>query len=382
MGANVLRSAAHMPRQNSISKLINHYNNNNLQTMRSFSYKFDPPTSSNNKVTLLGVGLAGITAGILIGGFGIHVDVSPVDNSLGISVGPPRPSNQLYLMHLAASKQILDEMIDSGLFLSLAAQNSQAQEIAAERYLVGIANYFNIQCLNDPNSSYVNKLKELKRALSQLKRVVHVKRDTDEKGELYEFLKYDDDGMSCVVKGPLHLGQGLNGLNNYLSEDSSHEGAEIITVKRNDVYFNNKTPVECHDLDGKNSHCNGKIGTVVGTKGDDVLVSFEDPALRAECIPRGNLRVVNKLPLIREDVPFPLVPPNTPVICQGLKFDYEKHLNDKRGTVLSVDENNNSAIVAFEDPNLPDTKVHLKNLFLSRELPKRFMPSIPKSKDK
>jgi len=324
------------------------------------------------------VGLAGITAGILIGGFGIHADVSP--DSLGISVGPPKPSNQLYSMHLAATTRILNEMIVAGVFLALAAQNSQAPEIAAERYLTAAANYYNIQCLTNPNYPK-NQLNESKRALSQLKRMVLVKRDNDKKGELYEFLKYDDDGTSCVVKGPIHLGSDpKEGRDGYLSEDS-YEGAKVITVKRKDVYFMDKTPVECQGLVGEESPLNGKIGTVSDTKDDDVLVSFEDRALRAESIPRGNLRVVSKLPLIREDISW-FVPSNTPVVCQGLVSDHEKHLNNKRGTVLGVDENNNSAIVVFEDPNLPDTKVHVKNLFLSKELPTRFMPSIPKSKDK
>ena len=142
-----------------------------MQSVRSFSYKFDPPTSSNNKVTLLlGVGL-GFTAGILIGGFGIHVNVSPVDSlgiSLGISVGPPKPSNQLYSMHLAATRRILDEMVVAGVFLALAAQNSQAPEIAAERYLTAAANNINIRCMTNPNNPK-NQLNEMTKALSQLK---------------------------------------------------------------------------------------------------------------------------------------------------------------------------------------------------------------------
>ena len=74
-------------------------------------------------------------------------------------------------------------MIDSGLWLAVAAQNSQAHEIAAERYLVGATNFINIRCLNDPNSKYAKKLQGMKRLLSQLKRLVLVKRDNDEKGE-------------------------------------------------------------------------------------------------------------------------------------------------------------------------------------------------------
>jgi len=88
-GANVLRSAALTSRRKTTQSQLmknHHYNNNNMQSsIRSFSYNFDPPKSS--KVSL-GVGL-GLATGILIGGFGIHVDVSPEENGLGISVGPP-----------------------------------------------------------------------------------------------------------------------------------------------------------------------------------------------------------------------------------------------------------------------------------------------------
>ena len=347
-------------------------------SIRSFSYKFDPPKSS--KVTLLGVGLAGITAGILIGGFGIHLDVSP--DSFGISVGPPRERD--CSTQLIATSMTLSEMITSGVFLALAAQNSQAPEIAAERYLTAAANCINIRCMTNPNMPK-NQLNEMKKALSQLKRLVLVKCDNDEKGELYEFLKYDDDGMGCIVKGPLHLEhdpiQSRDGSNTYLNlSEDSFDGSEVITVKRNDVYFIDKTPVECQGLVGEECHLNGKIGTVSKTKDDDVLVSFEDVALRKEWVPRGNLRVVNKLPLVREDVSFPFVCPNTPVVCQGLKFDFEKHLNGQIGTIMGTVDENYNAMVTFEDPNLPDTKVPIKNLFLSKELPTRFMDV--ESKDK
>ena len=184
--------------------------------------------------------------------------------------------------------------------------------------------------------------------------------------------------MSCVVKGPLHLGQtpwseGQEGSNNYLPEDS-YDGSKVITVKRNDVYFMDKTPVECHDLDGKNSHCNGKIGTVITTKGDDVLLGFEDPALGKKKIKRGNLRVVKSLPLIRDDVPFPFAVPFTPVVCQGFN-DFEKHLNGQIGTIIGIDEKYNATVV-FDDPNIPSSEIPLKNLRTSSDLAKRVMPNI------
>jgi len=379
MGANVLRSATLMPRRNNISKLVtnHHYNNNNSQSLRSYSYNFDPPTSSNNKVTLLGVGL-GLTTGILIGAFGIHVDGSLKNNGLGISVGR---SNEWY-QHAAITKSIMRDNINSGLLLAQAMLTQTAPEVAAERYLASTANYINIQYLTDPNSIDYD-LEGIKKALSNnLKRMVLVKGDDDEKGELYELLK--DDGLdSCVVKGPLNLDQfrGGGSSNTNLSE-------EIITVKRDDVYFVKKSPVECHDLVGEDSHCNGKIGTVTGAdskEGRNFLISFEDISIGMDgraWVPRQNLRGVVNLPLFREDLPHQMVLPFIPVVCQGLVSDHEKHLNDKVGTVLRVDYENNYAMVVFENPNIPDTRVHLKNLFLSRELPKRFMPSTRKDKDK
>ena len=374
MGANVLRSTALISRRNNISKLINHhYNNNNLQSLRSFSYKFDPPTSSNNKVTLLlGVGL-GLTTGILIGAFGIHVDGSLKNNGLGISVGR---SNEWY-QHAAITTSIMQANINSGCLLAQAVQSQTAPEVAAERYLVSVANYINIQCLTNPNSiDDAERLKEIKKALSNLERLVKVKGDNDDY-QLYELLK--DNGMdSCVVKGPLHLSDG------FLVMDS-YKGAEIITVKRDDVYSRLNAPVECFGLVGDKSHLNGKLGTIFRTDSEErrnFLISFEDVSVGRTWVPRQNLRRVVNLPIFREDLPYQMVPPFTPVVCQGLVSDHEKHLNNKRGTVLSLDYENNYAMVVFENPTIPDTRVHLKNLFLSRELPKRFMPSTSKSKDK
>ena len=383
MGTNVLRSAALMPRRITQTQLMkNHHYNNNMQSiMRSFSYKFDPPKASNNKVTLLGVGL-GFTAGILIGGFGIHIDVSPEDNSLGISVGPPGALAQKWYQQGYQDRATTHNHLDAlALGTALAVLTQKAPEIAAERYLLSTANLVNVNCLDNPNDPMNGFLQALKKNfLPHLKRLVHVK--GDDEFQVYELL--EDDGIdSCLVKGPLQLGKDDKG-SFFLVEDSSYEGAEIITVKRNDLHFRATAPVECHGLVGDKSHLNGKLGTITRTdseEGHNFLISFEDVSVGRTWVPRQNVRRAVNLPLLREFDPYPMVPPCIPVVCQGLVSDHEKHLNNKIGTVLGdVDANYNTTVV-FEDANISDTKVHVKNLFLSRELPKRFMPSTRKGKD-
>jgi len=389
MGANVLRSAALTSRRKTTQSQLmknHHYNNNNMQSsIRSFSYNFDPPKSS--KVSL-GVGL-GLATGILIGGFGIHVDVSPEENSLGISVGPPGTWEQYqqgYQQGYQKRANGHNHLAALAFSMASAVLNQKAPEIAAERYLVSHINLINVDCLDNPNDPDAVQKKEFlqtlkKGFLPQLKRLVHVK--GDDEFQVYELL--EDDGMdSCLVKGPLQLGKDRDG-STYLSEDSLHEGAEIITVKRNDLHFRQNAPVECHGLVGDKSHLNGKLGTLIGAdseEGHNILISFEDVSIGRTWVPRQNVRGVVNLPLFRDFDPFPMVPPVTPVVCQGLVSDHEKHLNNLVGTVLGdVDANYNTTVV-FEDSNIPDTKVHVKNLFLSKELPKRFMPSTRKDKDK
>jgi len=343
MGANVLRSTAIMSRRHNVPKLVNHHhNNNNMQSsIRSFSYKFDQPKST--KVSL-GVGL-GLATGILIGGFGIHVDVSPEDNSLGISVGPPGTLAQKWYQQgyqQGYQKRANGHNHLAALAFSTASAvlNQKAPEIAAERYLVSHINLINVDCLDNPDDpDFVHKnglLQTLKKGfLPQLKRLVHVK--GDDEFQVYELL--EDDGMdSCLVKGPLQLGKDRDG-STYLSEDSLHEGAEIITVKRNDLHYRQNAPVECHGLVGDKSPLNGKLGTLIGAdseEGHNILISFEDVSVGRTWVPRQNVRGVVNLPLFRDFDPFPMVPPCTPVVCQGLVSDHEKHLNDKIGTGKSA----------------------------------------------
>ena len=388
---NALRSSALMSRRNNVSKSINHhYNNNNMQSsIRSFSYNFDPPKSC--KVSL-GVGL-GLATGILIGGFGIHVDVSPEDNSLGISVGPPGTLAQKWYQQgyqQGYQKRATSHNHLAALAFSTAnaVLNQKAPEIAAERYLVSYINLINVDCLDNPNDpDFVHKnglLQTLKKDfLPHLKRLVHVKGDKDDEFQVYELL--EDDGLdSCLVKGPLQPGKDDKG-NNFFSVEDSYEDAKVITVKRDDVYSRQNSPVECHGLVGDKSHLNGKLGTLIGhdsEEGLNILISFEDVSIGRVWVPRQNVRGVVNLPLFRDFDPFPMVPSCAPVVCQGLVSDHEKHLNNKRGTALGdVDANYNTTVV-FEESNIPDTKVHVKNLFLSIELPKSYTPSTRKSKDK
>ena len=163
--------------------------------------------------------------------------------------------------------------------------------------------------------------------------------------------------------------------NKLILTNNSYDDSNITTVKKDDVYLAKGLPVECHGLEGDGSILNGEIGSVEQIHEEDhdaILVSFEDPSLSPPMwINRKNLRVVINLPL-KSEGPIPLkMCLYAPVICHGLKFDNEKHLNGKVGTVMGISEEDDTAYVRFEDPDIPDTVVSTKNLFLSCDLPKR-----------
>ena len=315
------------------------------------SYQFDPPKPQsprmNNGVGIM-VGAFGV--GIIVGAFGMF--------------NWEQPMSKRY----AEREYALDDINDCGIFMAIAEKNNNAPVIAAERYVAGLTNSFNIKLMTHhptdlPKEYYSLKFQGLKGILQQFGRVVVVKRD-DEEDEAYRLLKYDDNGR-CIVKGPL----GRTNFDNSRVDGYSleYDDLNVITVERDAVHFTPGTPVVCHGLEGDESHLNGKIGAVVEYGEDEIYVSFEDSKLRATYVDRENLSVVFNLPL--NDAEF--IMPMTPVVCHGLKFDYEKHMNGKIGTVMGID--GDEIYVEFEDPSLPrPAMINTKNLSISFDMPKRY----------
>ena len=381
----MLSATAIMSRRSAPSTNHHHMNVNisPLQKIRRFSsYQFDPPKPSSSKLN----NVFFFGAGILVGAFCIHVNSvsedTPGYSTVAIRFGQPfsypviKDGDYVRQNAQEVKEKLLVEFLDSGVHLAIAAMNNNAPDIAVERYLLRAANFYNLRCLRDEIDPprYLDKLEVLEDdILPQFKRMVMVKYDDEKTFGAYQLMDYD--GMdNYIVRGPL-FDINKEDRNKLILTNNSYDDSNIITVKKDDVYLAKGLPVECHGLEGDGSILNGAIGSVEHIDEEDhdaIMVSFEDPSLSPPMwINRKNLRVVINLPL-KSEGPIPLkMCLYAPVICHGLKFDNEKHLNGKVGTVMGISEEEDTAYVRFEDPDIPDMVVSTKNLFLSCNLPKR-----------
>lgn len=103
---------------------------------------------------------------------------------------------------------------------------------------------------------------------------------------VFQLLRYKDDGMKCVVQGPI-----LN--------PRSIEEEEAFVFDTNDTRrIQQGTPVVCHGLTGVSSPLNGKIGDVRGWTKESASynVHFEDKDLGHSLIAAAHLRVLFGLP--------------------------------------------------------------------------------------
>ena len=205
------------------------------------------------------------------------------------------------------------------------------------------------------------------------RRFVIVNHGAGEKGEVYQLLQYDDKGK-CVVKGPIKTLKGVD-LQNRIRVGDKLKEETIITVERDSVEFTLQTPVIYHGLNDK-CHLNGKIGVVVNVEDSnsctrEYLVSFEEKGINPDTVKKENLSVLFELPL--KNAGF--VMKGSPVVCHGLKYDSEKHLNGKLGSVVNWDKANQLVKVKFEDPDLNLSEgyriVKAENLNLSFDFPKK-----------
>lgn len=107
------------------------------------------------------------------------------------------------------------------------------------------------------------------------------------KDEVFKLLRCEDEGKTCVLRGPLTD-----------PEKMDHEG-QIITVASSDIalHYRLATPVVCHGLVNR-AHLNGKIGDAREVDRDNRVcrVHFEEAGLEPAEIKYENLRILFELP--------------------------------------------------------------------------------------
>lgn len=108
----------------------------------------------------------------------------------------------------------------------------------------------------------------------------------DSRKEWFHALRYENDGQSCVVKGPI--------------VDSARGGYDgdrmlTLTIPIEEVFPAPGTPVICHGLT-EGSHLNGKVGDTQGFDKGAFKVHFEEAGLEPAIIKHENLRILFELP--------------------------------------------------------------------------------------
>lgn len=103
--------------------------------------------------------------------------------------------------------------------------------------------------------------------------------------ETFQPLRYEQDGKTCVVQGPL-------------KDPRNPQEEELLTVSIEDMVLLVGTPVICHGLEGSLDHLNGKIGDIRACDGDTGCceIHFEDEDLGVSFVKPENLQVQFVLP--------------------------------------------------------------------------------------
>jgi len=127
-------------------------------------------------------------------------------------------------------------------------------------------------------------------AVSALKDVKERRVFIDSRKQWFHALRYENDGQSCIVKGPVPEAAGG-------SRNSMHEEQHMSTLSLpiTDVFPGPGTPVVCHGL-VEGAHLNGKIGDARGFEKGKYEVHFEEAGLEPARIKHENLRIVFELP--------------------------------------------------------------------------------------
>eukprot|EP00985_Skeletonema_marinoi_P000868 scaffold355_cov161-Skeletonema_marinoi.AAC.1 len=107
----------------------------------------------------------------------------------------------------------------------------------------------------------------------------------------FHALKYENDGLSCVVRGPVVESAGRS------SSISMQEEHMLLTLSLpiSDVSPGPGTPVVCQGL-SERAHLNGKIGDTRGFNEGKFEVHFEEAGLEPAILKHENRRIVFELP--------------------------------------------------------------------------------------
>jgi hypothetical protein len=121
-------------------------------------------------------------------------------------------------------------------------------------------------------------------ATSALKDIKERRVFIDSRKEWFHALRYENDGLSCVVKGPVV--ESPHGYEDHML---------TLSLPITDVLPAPGTPVVCQGL-SERAHLNGKIGDTQGFNGGQFEVHFEEAGLEPAIIKHENLRIVFELP--------------------------------------------------------------------------------------
>ena len=110
----------------------------------------------------------------------------------------------------------------------------------------------------------------------------------------YQALRYENDGESIVVQGPMIDEEKRD-------EETRYEEKKVMTVESKDVIPMRGTPVVVHSLPvGSMSHLNGKIGDIRAYSEDEddrtCEIHFEEEGLDPAFVKLENLRIVFDVP--------------------------------------------------------------------------------------
>eukprot|EP00984_Skeletonema_dohrnii_P001536 scaffold486_cov148-Skeletonema_dohrnii-CCMP3373.AAC.17 len=121
-----------------------------------------------------------------------------------------------------------------------------------------------------------------------LLRQYQVRRASIGDGLSYQALRYENDGKSCVIQGPIPS-------NIYAPRNVDDE--KTVSVATAVIYFSLGSPVMLHGLK-KAAHLNGEIGEVRGycELTDRCVVHLEDKGLRPVKVKHENVRIVFDVP--------------------------------------------------------------------------------------
>eukprot|EP00984_Skeletonema_dohrnii_P010662 scaffold4179_cov71-Skeletonema_dohrnii-CCMP3373.AAC.3 len=105
----------------------------------------------------------------------------------------------------------------------------------------------------------------------------------------YEALRYDDDGDSCILQGPVPK--------NTICQPRNDDDGQTFSAPSVEISFSLGTPVMLHGLK-KAAHLNGEIGDVreYCQSTDRCVVHLEDKGLKPVKVKPENLRIVFDLP--------------------------------------------------------------------------------------